>query len=315
MANHGGMSIACGDALLRERAGARQERQHASRAVAELHAQHRPRRGALARIVGQAHGLALDDAPPASARLAGRAERPALPREPCPRDRRPPTSPDGEEHDRERDAGTTSTATIDDGRGLATNPCRRDGSPGSGRAGSGGNMIISSPRPRSSRALRSANGEWVARSPTASATATTSPLRLELALVLVVVAVQAQELPVAAVRRVVVVVVVAVVDRQLAQVRARERARAAPAYPRIDLERLLAVALPPLERRAPRAGDDAVEAAGVGRLHAAGRAPRRRAPPRRRRGTSFVSSAPPMSRMRFCAANSRALSVRSPATT
>ena len=110
-------------------------------------------------------------------------------------------------------------------------------------------------------AFRSANGECVAprrrsRVPPAR------PRRFELPLVLVVVAVEAQQLPVAAVRRIVVVIVVAVMHGQLAQVRARELARAAAADPRIDLQRLLAIALLALLGCAPRVGDDPVELAG-----------------------------------------------------
>src|SRR5690606_33805035 len=64
---------------------------------------------------------------------------------------------------------------------------------------------------------------------------------VDLPRVLVVVAVHAQQLPVAAIGRVVVVVVVAVVDRQLVHVGAGELARAAPADPRVHLQRPLAV--------------------------------------------------------------------------
>src|SRR5688500_13038624 len=66
---------------------------------------------------------------------------------------------------------------------------------------------------------------------------------VELARVLVVVAVHAQELPVAAVGRIVGVVVVTVVDCQFLQIGAGELARAAPADPRVHLQRALAVAL------------------------------------------------------------------------
>jgi len=80
-----------------------------------------------------------------------------------------------------------------------------------------------------------------------------------MARVLVVVAIHAQQLPVAAVRRVAVVVVVAMVHGQLLQIGAGELARAAPAEPRIHLQRALAIALVALFGIAPRLGDDAVE--------------------------------------------------------
>src|SRR5471030_3007036 len=81
----------------------------------------------------------------------------------------------------------------------------------------------------------------------------------ELLLVLVIVAIQAKELPVAAVRRIVVVVVIAMMDGQLAQVLASELPGAAPADPRIDLERLFAIALPTLQGGAASVGDYAIE--------------------------------------------------------
>jgi hypothetical protein len=55
--------------------------------------------------------------------------------------------------------------------------------------------------------------------------------------------VQAQQFPVAAIGRVVIVIVVAVMNRQLAKVGVCEFTSAATADPRIDLERLFAVAL------------------------------------------------------------------------
>src|SRR5439155_504224 len=77
--------------------------------------------------------------------------------------------------------------------------------------------------------------------------------------VLVVVAVDTQQFPIAAVRRIVVVVVVAVVDRELRHVAAIELARTSAADPRIDLERLLAIARRTLLAGAARVGDDTVE--------------------------------------------------------
>src|SRR2546421_239373 len=65
----------------------------------------------------------------------------------------------------------------------------------------------------------------------------------QLSLVFVVMAVEAQQFPIAAVGRVVVVIVVPVMNRQLTQVRVREFAAAATADPRIELERLLSIAL------------------------------------------------------------------------
>src|SRR4029077_19292590 len=66
--------------------------------------------------------------------------------------------------------------------------------------------------------------------------------RVQLLLVLVVVAIDAEQLPVAAVGGIVGVVVVPMVDGELAQVGAGELAGAAPADPRVELERALPVA-------------------------------------------------------------------------
>ena len=68
-----------------------------------------------------------------------------------------------------------------------------------------------------------------------------SRLGVLIARVLVLVAVNTEQLPVAAVGRVVVVVAVLVVNRELTQALGAELTRAAPADPRQDLERLLAV--------------------------------------------------------------------------
>src|SRR3989442_9497201 len=66
--------------------------------------------------------------------------------------------------------------------------------------------------------------------------------RFQVPPVFVVVAVQTQQLPVAAIGRVVVVIVVSVVDGQFAHVGARELSGAAPADPRVDLQRLFPIA-------------------------------------------------------------------------
>src|SRR6476659_74074 len=95
------------------------------------------------------------------------------------------------------------------------------------------------------------------------ALAATAGRCFQLATVLVVVTVQAQQFPVAAIRRIVVMVVVPMMDRQLAQIGAREFASAPAADPRIYPERLLAVSLFALGRRAAGVGDDAIELAGV----------------------------------------------------
>src|SRR2546423_9403744 len=65
---------------------------------------------------------------------------------------------------------------------------------------------------------------------------------------LIFMAVDAQELPVAAIGRVVVVVAVLMMDGQFAQPLAPELPRAAPADPRQDLQRLIAVRASPLFR-------------------------------------------------------------------
>jgi hypothetical protein len=82
-------------------------------------------------------------------------------------------------------------------------------------------------------------------------------------LVFIFVTVGAQQLPVAPIGRVVVVIVVAMVNLQQLQVGVGELAATAPAYPRVDPECLLAVALGALFARTPRLGDDAVEASVI----------------------------------------------------
>ena len=110
--------------------------------------------------------------------------------------------------------------------------------------------------------------EWrMGRNTAAAASVARITGRFQLPPVLVVMAVQAQQFPVAAIRRIVVVIVVAVMDRQLAQVGAREFARATTADPRIDLERLLSVALLALGSSAAGVGHYAVESGRVPRFH------------------------------------------------
>ena len=71
-------------------------------------------------------------------------------------------------------------------------------------------------------------------------------------------AVQAQQFPVAAIGRVIVVIVVPVMNGQLTKVGVREFAAAATADPRIDLERLLAVALFAVCSSTTGVGDNAI---------------------------------------------------------
>lgn len=82
-------------------------------------------------------------------------------------------------------------------------------------------------------------------------------------------AVEAQQFPIAAIGRVVVVVVVTVMNGQFIEVGARERAAAPTADPRIDLERLLSVALFAHCSSTARLGHYAVQFARVFRFHAA----------------------------------------------
>ena len=96
------------------------------------------------------------------------------------------------------------------------------------------------------------------RDATGAASIGSSASRFQLPLVFVVMAVQAQQLPVAAIGRVVVVIVVPVMNGQLAKVGACELTRAATADPRIDLERLLSVALFARCSSTARLGHDAV---------------------------------------------------------
>ena len=79
----------------------------------------------------------------------------------------------------------------------------------------------------------------------------------------IVVAVDTEQFPVAAVGGIVVVIVIAVVDGELLEIGACELARAAPADPRIQLERLLPVTLLTQLAVALGVGDNAVQPAGV----------------------------------------------------
>lgn len=83
----------------------------------------------------------------------------------------------------------------------------------------------------------------------------------ELALVFIVMAVEAEQLPVAAVGRVVLVIVVAMMHGQFAQVAKGKFTGASAAYPRINLQRLFAIALVAGVGSAAGIGDDAVEPA------------------------------------------------------
>src|SRR5690242_17326052 len=77
-------------------------------------------------------------------------------------------------------------------------------------------------------------------------------------------AVGAEQLPIAAIGRIVVVVVVAMMDLEQLQVGVSELARTTTAYPRINLERLLAVAFGSRFACTPSLGDDAVESSVIG---------------------------------------------------
>src|SRR3954462_10406193 len=78
-----------------------------------------------------------------------------------------------------------------------------------------------------------------------AASASTAPIasRFQSPLVFIVMAIQTQQLPVAAIGWVVVVIVVPMMNGQLTKVSVREFATAATADPRIDLQRLLSIAL------------------------------------------------------------------------
>jgi len=98
----------------------------------------------------------------------------------------------------------------------------------------------------------------IGRHAAADRRAATTASRFQLPLVLVVVAVHAQQFPVAAIGWVVVMIMVAVVDGQFPHVEAGELAAAAPADPRVDLQRAFPVALLALLGSATGFGDDAI---------------------------------------------------------
>src|SRR5204862_3916804 len=93
--------------------------------------------------------------------------------------------------------------------------------------------------------------------------------RFQQSLVFVVMAIKAQQFPVAAIGRVVVVIVIAVMNGQLTKVGVCEFAAAATADPRIDLERLLSVALFALGSSTAGLRHYAVQLVRVFRFHAA----------------------------------------------
>jgi len=90
---------------------------------------------------------------------------------------------------------------------------------------------------------------------------------LQLPLMFVVVAVQTEQFPIAAIRRVVGVIVITVVYCQLAQVGAGEHSSAAAAYPWINLQRSLAIALRPLVGGPASVCDDSIQLARVIGFH------------------------------------------------
>ena len=74
-----------------------------------------------------------------------------------------------------------------------------------------------------------------------------------------IVAIEAQQFPVTAVGRVIVVIMIAVMHRESRQIRAAEFPAAAAAYPRIQLQRLLAVRMFAQFPLAPGGGNDLIE--------------------------------------------------------
>lgn len=77
----------------------------------------------------------------------------------------------------------------------------------------------------------------------------------------IVMAVNAKIFPVAAIQRVVVVIVVLVVNREQMQILAGERAPAATAHPRVNLERQFAISAQAIIPIPPRPCNDFVEPA------------------------------------------------------
>lgn len=76
---------------------------------------------------------------------------------------------------------------------------------------------------------------------------------------LIVVTVNAQQFPIAAIARIVVVIVVPVVHREQMQIRTGEFARAPPADPGVNLERLFAIRILPELAVAPGLGYDPIQ--------------------------------------------------------
>ena len=86
---------------------------------------------------------------------------------------------------------------------------------------------------------------------------------IQIPAVLFIVTIETQEFPVATVGRVVVVIVVLVMDRQLAKILRGKFASAPGTNPRVELERLLPIALIPLLLVATGLRNDRVQLVGV----------------------------------------------------
>lgn len=76
---------------------------------------------------------------------------------------------------------------------------------------------------------------------------------------LVVMAVKAEKFPIAPIRRIIAVIMIPVMDGQFPQVSMRKFAGAAAAYPRINLQRPVTIALITNLRHAPRSGNNAIK--------------------------------------------------------
>ena len=81
--------------------------------------------------------------------------------------------------------------------------------------------------------------------------------------VLTVVAVHTKEFPVTAVGRIIIVIAVLMVDRQLVKFLAGKFPAAPGAYPRQDLERFIAVKIPPTFPQLPRLGKNVLQFAVI----------------------------------------------------
>jgi hypothetical protein len=77
------------------------------------------------------------------------------------------------------------------------------------------------------------------------------------------VAVHAKELPVAAVGGIIIVIVVFMVDRQLVKFLAGKFPSAPGAYPRQELERSIAINIPPPHAQLPRLGKNVLQFAAI----------------------------------------------------